>query len=67
MGLKSIHVSKGATDVIYYGITTWKKTSNFKRRNTVGRLDQYMAQHGRIVKQSYCETVQMMIFFFNSN
>ena len=28
-----------------------------KRLNTLGHLDQYMAQHGRIVKQSYCETV----------
>ena len=27
-----------------------------KRRNTIGRLDLYMAPHGFIVKQSYCET-----------
>ena len=31
--------------------------SGVKRLNTLGHLDQYMAQHGRIVKQSYCETV----------
>ena len=31
--------------------------SGVKRQNTLGHLDQYMAQHGRIVKQSYCETV----------
>ena len=31
--------------------------SGIKRRNTLGHQDQYMAQHGRIVKQSYCETV----------
>ena len=31
--------------------------SGVKRLNTLDHLDQYMAQHGRIVKQSYCETV----------
>ena len=31
--------------------------SGIKHLNTLGHLDQYMAQHGRIVKQSYCETV----------
>ena len=31
--------------------------SGVKRLNTLGHLDQYMAQHGRIVKQSYRETV----------
>ena len=31
--------------------------SGVKRLHTLGHLDQYMAQHGRIVKQSYCETV----------
>ena len=31
--------------------------SGVKRLNTLGHLDQYMAQHGRIVKQSYCEIV----------
>ena len=34
-----------------------KNKSGVKRLNTLGHLDQYMAQHGRIVKQSYCETV----------
>ena len=27
--------------------------SGVKRRNTLDRLDQYVAQHGLIVKQSY--------------
>ena len=40
--------------------------SSVKRLNTLGHLDQYMAQHGRIVKQSYCETVLVTILF-NSN
>ena len=40
--------------------------SGVKRLNTLGHLDQYMAQHGRIVKQSYCETVLVTILF-NSN
>ena len=31
--------------------------SGVKRLNTLGQLDQYMAQHGRIVKQPYLETV----------
>ena len=31
--------------------------SGVKRLHTLGHLDKYMAQHGRIVKQSYCETV----------
>ena len=31
--------------------------SGVNRRNTLGYLYQYMAQHRRIVKQSYCETV----------
>ena len=34
-----------------------KNKSGVKRQNTLGHLDQYMAQHGCIVKQSYCETV----------
>ena len=38
-------------------IITHLYKSGVKRRNTLDRLDQYMAQHGRIVKQSYCETV----------
>ena len=29
--------------------------SGVKRLNTLGYLDQYMAQHGHIVKQSYCK------------
>ena len=37
--------------------------SGVKRLNTLGHLDQYMAQHGRIVKQSYCETVLVPILF----
>ena len=37
--------------------------SGVKRRNTLAHQDQYMAQHGRIVKQLYCETVQVMILF----
>ena len=40
--------------------------SGVKRLNTLGHLDQYMAQHGRIVKQSYCETVLVTILL-NSN
>ena len=28
-----------------------------KRRNTLDRLDQYVAQHGLFVKQSYYQTV----------
>ena len=40
--------------------------SDVKRRITLGHLDQYMAQHGCIVKKSYCETVYMIILF-NSN
>ena len=39
------------------GDTSCKNKSGVKRLNTLGHLDQYMAQHGRIVKQSYCETV----------
>ena len=31
--------------------------SGVKRLNTLGHPDQYMAKHGRIVKQSYSETV----------
>ena len=31
--------------------------SGIKRRNTIGRLDQHMAQQSRIVKRLYCETV----------
>ena len=34
-----------------------KNKSGIKRRNTPGRLDQSMAQPGRIVKQSCYETV----------
>ena len=34
-----------------------RNKSSVKRLNTLGHLDQYIAQHGRIVKQSYCETV----------
>ena len=45
---------------------TINNKSGVKRLNTLGHLDQYMAQHGRIVKQSYCETVLVMILF-NSN
>ena len=40
--------------------------SDVKRRITLDHLDQYMAQHGCIVKKSYCETVYMIILF-NSN
>ena len=40
--------------------------SGVKRLNTLGHLDQYMAQPGGIVKQSYCETVLVTILF-NSN
>ena len=36
---------------------TFQYKSGVKRLNTLGHLDQYVAQHGRIVKQSYCETV----------
>ena len=43
-----------------------KNKSGVKRLNTLGHLDQYMAQHGLIVKQSYCETVLVTILF-NSN
>ena len=45
---------------------TYEHKSGVKRLNTLGHLDQYMAQHGRIVKQSYCETVLVTILF-NSN
>ena len=31
--------------------------NSIKRRITLGRLDQYMAQHGGIVQQSYYETI----------
>ena len=31
--------------------------SSVIRQNTLSHLDQYMAQHGRIVKQLYCKTV----------
>ena len=40
--------------------------SGVKRLNTLRHLDKYMAQHGHIVKQSYCETVEVTILF-NSN
>ena len=38
-------------------VPTVQYKSGVKRLNTLGHLDQYMAQHGHIVKQSYCETV----------
>ena len=41
---------------IYLAYHTVNK-SGVKGLNTLGHLDQYMAQHGRNVKQSYCETV----------
>ena len=50
----------------YFHVKSWgskiklaavKYKIGVKRRNTLGHQDQYMAQHGRIVKQSYCETV----------
>ena len=46
----------------------WHKhnKSGVKHRNTLGQLDQYMAQHGCIVKQSYCETVYVIIFFHSN-
>ena len=40
-----------------YPMATVSYKSGVKRLNTFGHLDQYMAQNGRIVKQSYCETV----------
>ena len=40
--------------------------SGVKRRGSLDHQDQYMAQHSRIVKESYCETVLVMILF-NSN
>ena len=36
---------------------TSSNKSGFKHWNTLGCLHQYMAQHGHIVKQSYCETI----------
>ena len=52
-------------------LASGRSASNFnksgvKRLNTLGHLDQYMAQPGGIVKQSYCETVLVTILF-NSN
>ena len=44
-----------ATDDLALSHKSYK--SGVKRLNTLGHLDQYMAQHGRVVKQSYCETV----------
>ena len=38
------------------GISDLNK-SGVKRLNTLDHLNQYIEQHGRIVKQSYCETV----------
>ena len=46
--------------------TITENKSGVKRLNTLGHLDQYMAQPGGIVKQSYCETVLVTILF-NSN
>ena len=40
--------------------------SGVKRLNTLGHLDRYMAQHGRIVKQSYSETDSVMILFISN-
>ena len=42
---------------IWYDTIVHYHKSGGKRLNTLGHLDQYVAQHGRIVKQSYCETV----------
>ena len=44
-------------------LTGFINKSGVKRLNTLGHLDQYMAQHNRIVKQSYCETVWVTILF----
>ena len=41
----------------HYHFKLYLKKSGVKRLNTLGHLDQYIEQHGRIVKQSYCETV----------
>ena len=49
-------VKSNEMNYIYKSSTNWNK-SGIKRLNTLGHLDQYMAQHGCIVKQSYCETV----------
>ena len=35
---------------------SFSNKSGVKRLKTLGHLDQYI-EHGRIVKQSYCETV----------
>ena len=40
----------------FYTSNNIMNKSGVKRLNTLGHLDQYMAQHGRIVKQSYRET-----------
>ena len=52
--------------IFAFGLFDKLNKSGVKRLNTLGHLDQYMAQHGRIVKQSYCETVLVPILF-NSN
>ena len=38
-------------------MTSYNYKSGGKRLSTLGHWDQYVAQHGPIVKQSYCETV----------
>ena len=41
-----------------------RKWSEFSEAfNAIGHLDQYMTQHSHIVKQSHCETVQVIILF----
>ena len=42
---------------IFHNVELLINKSDVKHRITLGHLDQYMAQHGCIVKQSYCETV----------
>ena len=49
--------SKEILKICYYETKAEYNKSGGKRLNTLGHWDQYVAQHGRIVKQSYCETV----------
>ena len=41
----------------------WRMTLKNNRAPLLSCFQQYMAQHGRTVKRSYCETVYVMILF----
>ena len=53
-------------DTVFLSLDEMGNKSGVKLRNTLGQVHQYMPQHSRLVKQSYCETVSVMILF-NSN